>query len=177
MSYHIRFMTIQDTLNLPAIEQSAGELFRVIPDLAWIADGENLPPERHQELLAGGACWVAENADGAVVAFLSAELIDEALHIWELSVLRENQNSGIGRALIAAAIGLARDKRLHSVTLSTFRNVPWNEPMYRRLGFETKQRSECNPRLIGILDNEIAAGLPGERRCAMCLHINTTDAV
>lgn len=169
-------MTIEDTPNLPTIEQSAGELFRTIPELEWIADGEDLAPERHRELLKGGACWVAETKDGLLVAFLSAETAGDALHIWELSVLRDCQNRGIGRALLSEAVGYARAHRLCAVTLSTFRDVPWNEPMYRRLGFATVERPDCDERLAEILDREIAAGLPGERRCAMRLAIAATSA-
>lgn len=177
MSYFIRPMTIQDTPDLPTIEQSAGELFRTIPELAWIADDGNLSVERHQELLTVGACWVAVNKQGALIAFLSAQTAGDALHIWELSVLRDYQNRGIGRALISEAIDFARETRLCSITLSTFREVPWNGPMYRRLGFETVGRSDCDERLAEILDREIAAGLPGERRCAMRLSIIKTDAI
>lgn len=171
MTYLIRSTRPEDAPQLPAIEQSAGELFRTIPDLAWIADDGNIAPERHLELIAGGACWVAETEGGALVAFLAAQCVGDALHIWELSVLQDHQRRGTGRALIERAVGFGREQGLSSVTLSTFRDVPWNEPMYRRLGFVTLEPAECDERLRGILANEIAAGLPGERRSAMFMRL------
>ncbi|MBW8907503.1 MAG: hypothetical protein JF620_00445, partial [Mesorhizobium sp.] len=44
-----------DAEALPAIEQSAGLAFRAIPELAWLADGDNASPEQHRALIAGGA--------------------------------------------------------------------------------------------------------------------------
>lgn len=169
MNFHIRSTRPEDTPNLPAIEQSAGELFRTIPELAWIADGDNLSAQRHLELLAGGACWVAETGEDMLAAFLSAEVTEDALHIWELSVLREHHRKGIGRALMAQAIMFAGEQDISCVTLTTFRGVPWNEPMYKRFGFRTLSPGECDQRLEAILDREIVAGLPAERRCAMRL--------
>jgi hypothetical protein len=43
----IRLAEIRDAELLPGIERSAGERFRLIPELAWIADGDDLPVEHH----------------------------------------------------------------------------------------------------------------------------------
>jgi GNAT superfamily N-acetyltransferase len=161
---------------LPAIEQSAGELFRTIPELAWIADGDNIPPQRHLELIADGACWVAEAEDGSLAGLLAAQLAGDALHIWELSVRKGQQRKGIGRALVTQAAAFARKKGLQAVTLSTFVGVAWNEPMYRRLGFMALAPEDCDERLQDILRNELAAGLPGERRCAMRMQLARANA-
>ncbi len=176
MSHRMSLTRADDTPNLPAIKPSEGELFRTVPELAWTADGEKHPLERHLELLAGGACWVAETDGGSVVGFPSAEVSGDALHIWELADLLNYQNGGIGRALLAAAIGFAHENCLWSTTLSTFRGALWKEPIYRRLGFKTLQRSDCDRRLSEVRHSESAAGLPGERRCAMRLRIGATGA-
>jgi N-acetylglutamate synthase-like GNAT family acetyltransferase len=42
----------------------------------------------------------------------------------------------IGRQLIACVADHARTLGLTSLTLTTFRDVPWNAPFYARLGFE-----------------------------------------
>src|SRR5262249_26802767 len=97
-----------DAQALPAIERSAGQLFREIADLAWIADGDDLTVERHRELIAKGTSFVAVDHDDRPVAFLSAEVQTNELHIWELSVRHDRQASGIGRALMEKAIDVAR---------------------------------------------------------------------
>ncbi|WP_421839458.1 GNAT family N-acetyltransferase [Novosphingobium sp.] len=171
MTISIRPTVPADVPLLPPIEQSAGELFRTVPELAWIADGDNIPPQRHLELIAGGACWVAEAEDGSLAGFLAAQQTEDALHIWELSVRQDQQRRGIGRAMIGEAAAFAREQGLQALTLSTFVGVAWNEPMYRRLGFMVLSPEDCDARLQDILRNELAAGLHSERRCAMRMHI------
>jgi len=164
---HIRLAVPGDGPLLTAIEQSAGERFRSIPDIAWVADGDSRPPERYQALIAAGATWVALDGNGAAVGFLCGEPVGDALHIWELGVVLERQNQGFGRALIAHAMDYARANGLPSVTLTTFRAVPWNEPAYRRAGFVTLSDEDLDPRLAALLDAEDAAGLARATRCAM----------
>lgn len=171
MKFSIRPTLHADAPLLPAIEQSAGELFRTVPELAWIADSDNVTPPDHVGLIAGGACWVAQMHGGSLVGFLAAQRAGDALHIWELSVRQEQQRKGIGRALLAAAAAYAGEQGLQALTLTTFLGVAWNEPMYRRLGFTVLLPEECDERLKGILHSEMAAGLPGERRCAMRLQL------
>ncbi|CPQ40710.1 acetyltransferase [Bordetella pertussis] len=63
--------------------------------------------------------------------------------------------------LAAAAAGLP------AITLTTFRDLPWNQPFYARLGFATLQADGLNVRLQAILAREASLGLPAARRCAM----------
>jgi len=114
--------------------------------------------------------------DGSLAGFLAAQQAGDALHIWELSVRQDQQRKGTGRALIAQAAAFAREQGLQALTLSTFRSVAWNQPMYLRLGFTVLSPEDCDERLRGILRREIAAGLPGERRCAMRLHLSGAAA-
>lgn len=171
MEVVIRPTRAEDATHLPTIERTASFLFRTIPDLAWIADADDMPVKRHLEFVARGTSWVAEAAPGQIAAFLCAEATDEALHIWELSVAIDHQRKGIGSRLISHAIAFAREARLASVTLTTFRAIPWNEPAYQRIGFVTLQTDELDERLHAILDREAAAGLPRDRRCAMRLFL------
>jgi GNAT superfamily N-acetyltransferase len=153
---------------LPAIERSAGQAFLAIPDLAWVATDDALPVEAHRHFVELGGSWVVE-LDGAVVGFACAEPYQHDLHIWEVAVTREAQGRGAGSALIEALIADARRRRLRRVTLTTFRDVPWNEGFYRRRGFQVLERNELDPRLSYVLDLEARQGLPLEQRCAMAL--------
>jgi GNAT superfamily N-acetyltransferase len=165
----IRQAELRDAEILPRIENSAGQAFRQIPDLAWLADGEDLPVEWHRRIISQGTSWVAVDHRNVLVGFLSAEIVLQELHIWELSVLQERQRTGTGRRLLEHAIAHAKSLNLTAVTLTTFRHVPWNELFYARLGFVTLQVEETGPRLAEILRMEIARGWPGHRRCAMRL--------
>lgn len=167
----IRRTRIDDTDLLPEIERSAGSLFRTLPDLAWIADDDVQSAELHRALVQAGCSWVVVDEEDQPIGFLTAEPHPDALHVLEVSVQPSEQGQGMGRALIEQAIEWARAHRLAAVTLTTFRDVPWNESFYRRLGFVTLTTEALPPRLRSILDDEAAYGLPAERRCAMALYL------
>jgi ribosomal protein S18 acetylase RimI-like enzyme len=168
---NISLVTIADLPVLTAIEKSAAQAFLETDDLAWLAEGEVQSLERHRILMYSGTNWAARNDCGEPVGFISAEETGDELHIWELSVHRDYQGSGIGRALVKKAIESARTKHLSAVTLTTFRDVPWNAPFYKRLGFRTLELDNMPERLKGILEAERAHGLPPDRRCAMAMSL------
>ncbi|MET0774552.1 MAG: GNAT family N-acetyltransferase [Pseudomonas mandelii] len=171
MNFIVRRAHFDDAAALPAIERSAAELFRCDPSLAWLADAAVPDAEHHQRAIEQEDVWVAQTVDGALMGFVSAVEIDNELHIQELSVSQYFQGRGAGRKLLLAAIEYARDRELDGLTLTTFRDVPWNEVFYQRMGFVTLGAAQLNPRLTAVLNNEVAHGLPGERRCAMRLNL------
>lgn len=165
----IRLGVPADAPGLPAIEDSAGDRFRSLPALAWVADHGNMPEALHRTLIALGTEWVAVDDDDRPVAFLGAEVVDGALHIWEFSVRLDRQGQGIGRALLDAAVAYAVEHGLPALTLTTFRDVAWNEPFYHRRGFVTLAAHEVGEALQQIMARDAAHGLPLEQRCAMRL--------
>ena len=156
---------------LPAVERSAGEAFRAIDDLAWVADTADLSVEGYAALVAAGTTWVAVDPAGAIAGFVCCQPFGDELHIWELAVNRDRQRAGIGKRLLDTATSWATSEGLRRVTLTTFRAVAWNEPFYQRAGFRTLTDGELGSRLIEALRTEIANGLPGDRRCAMLLDL------
>jgi GNAT superfamily N-acetyltransferase len=163
----IRIATDHDASLLPDIERSSGEIFRQWPGLEWIADDTVQSQQQHRALIADGIALVAEVQGAGIAAFLNGEMTPDALHILQIAVHRDQQRQSIGRKLIEAAQQLAIDRGIKALTLTTFRNVPWNEPYYRRLGFVTLASTELNPRLKAILHSEGQAGMPIAQRCAM----------
>ena len=63
----------------------------------------------------------------------------------------------------------AAENSRQALTLTTFRDLPFNEHFYHKLGFQTLDAAEMPKRLADILAAEIKDGLPGNRRCAMRL--------
>ncbi len=170
MSVLIRLAKPEDAPLLPDIERSAGHLFRQIVGLEWIADDHVMTVDQHLPAILEKSAWVACEEE-ATVGFLSAERTLDILHIREVSILASVMGRGIGRRLIQAAIAAANESGLSALTLTTFRDVPWNEPYYQRLGFETLAADDLDQRLATILADEVCAGLPGGRRCAMRLNL------
>ena len=155
-----------DVTAVPAIERAAGERFRDYPELAWLAEGEVISAEQHLDYAERGLSWLAL-ANDQPVGFILAELHVSSLFIVELSVHLDWQGKGIGRRLIACVADQARKRGLASLTLTTFRDVPWNAPFYARLGFE--MITTLTPELREKREEEMAHGLAYDARCAMRL--------
>jgi ribosomal protein S18 acetylase RimI-like enzyme len=167
--FRIRASREGDAGVMPTVEQSAGELFRQIPDLRFIADDDNLSASRYRDLIAGGWCLTAEDEQGSPCGFLCAESQAGALHLCELGVRRDCQRLGIGRKLMEAMIEQAKKHRIDAITLTTFRDIPWNAPFYEKLGFRRVPAENLDVRLQTLLCNEARSGLPAHRRIAMRL--------
>lgn len=166
MTIRIRPTTRNDVAALSAIERAAGERFREDPELAWLADGEVISTDQHLGYVERGLSWLAL-ANDHPVGFILAEAHSSSLFIVELSVDLHWQGKGIGRQLIACVADHARKRGLTALTLTTFRNVPWNAPFYARLGFE--KMTTLTPELRRKREEETAHGFAYETRCAMRL--------
>ena len=90
------------------------------------------------------------------VGFASVEVVDGMAHLWQLSVLPSASRQGIGTALLGAVCDWGTSQGYSAVTLTTYRDVPWNGPFYLRLGFRAV--SELTPGLAAIREHEKAIG-------------------
>ncbi|MBK4215535.1 GNAT family N-acetyltransferase [Paracoccus caeni] len=165
----IRPATSADAALLPQVERRAGENFRQWPGLEWIAEDEVTSETRHLEMIAGGLVLLSTQSDGQISGFASTEMLGNAMHLWQIAVEPDHQGQGIGSALIARCRTEAMARSAKALTLTTFRDVPWNGPWYRRLGFAILATSDLTPELRKILEQEAEAGLTD--RCAMSLRL------
>ncbi len=167
-SFVIRPAIDADIDLLPAIERSAGAAVREVSGLDWIADSDDITTaDQHRQLMNSGVIFVAEDRNTKLVAFITCEIRSDYMHIWELDVHAEAQRAGLGRRLVQAAIDHACNSGLGEITLTTFGDVAFNAPFYEKLGFRIVAIENLGPRLSAIIENEVASGLPRERRCAM----------
>jgi len=90
------------------------------------------------------------------VGFVCVELVDGNPHIWQLAVHPDHGRQGLGRAVVEAACEWARSERFDGITLTTYRDVPWNGPFYESLGFVTLDA--LRPGLQAIREHERAIG-------------------
>ena len=165
----IRLAVPTDAPMLPLIERDAAQIFRSAKGLEWVAD--NVGEEgTYLELIKAKSVWVAEASEQAC-GFLAARIEGQGLHVVEISVCKEQQRQGIARALIQRAAAEARRLSLTALTLTTFRDLPWNEPHYSKLGFTSLNGADLPARLQKHIDLDAEAGLPRHRRCAMQLSL------
>lgn len=168
-SVQIRQAIASDAQFLPALERSAAQAFLDVPALSWIAHEPVKSADWHLGLIDTGVEWVALKSETEPIGFLAGEIIANDLHIWEVSVAREAQGGGIGRRLLEHARSWASSHDHSAITLTTFRNVAWNAPFYKSIGFEILPALQTPPHILSILDHETEAGLPMDNRCAMRL--------
>ena len=133
-TYTVRLARPDEVSSLPAVERAAAALFREAGMTGDFLDAtrtvEELDAARREARL-----WVAADADDRPVGFALATVLGDAPHLEELAVHPEHGRRGLGRRLVAAVVGWARARGAPTLTLSTFRDVPWNAPFYARLGF------------------------------------------
>jgi len=168
MAYTIRKTRLSDIDCFTAIERSAGQAFKSIADLAWVADGGVMSAREHRHFVEAGLSWVAiETASQTAAGFIIGEIIGDDFYIAEVSVSQTHQQKGIGSKLIQTVFNQARALDLNEATLTTFLDVPWNAPYYERLGFVVLTDQNIPSYLKQKLHHEESAGLPLELRCAM----------
>lgn len=93
------------------------------------------------------------------VAFAWLSLVCGEPHIEEVAVLPSVGRRGIGRALVEASCRWAEQARYRSVTLCTYRDVPWNGPFYRSAGFVELEPDAWCADLRALRATERANGL------------------
>lgn len=140
-------MTAADIAVAQDIERAAGRPFADI-GMTAIAGDEPMSTADLAAFVRDGRAWVAEVSD-AVGGYLVARLVDGVEHVEQVSIRPSLRGRGLGAALIDHSA---------AVTLTTFRDVPWNAPYYRRLGFA--ETTELGPELRELVACE-AAAIPG----------------
>jgi GNAT superfamily N-acetyltransferase len=165
-SYSIRPATGADIEAMRALERRAAQLFRTI-GFDFCADGPIRDVAEHMRALECGLTLVAETAEGLIAGFAMFEPLDGDTHLIEIDVDPAHQKRGVARRLIAAGEAYARLKGFDGMTLTTYRDVPWNAPYYRRLGFEDFRPGPEREGLIRTINEEADLGFAFAPRIAM----------
>ena len=155
----IRPAAEEDRDLLRDVELASGQLFREV-GMAAIADDEPMWLDEWSRYRPLTFVW---EEDGVVAGFVMCEPLGDALHIEQLSVDPAFGRRGIGAALVRYACDVVAEGR--AVTLTTFRDVPWNMPFYERLGFV--EHVDPSPELRARSEEESAAGLGPVTRVIM----------
>jgi predicted kinase/predicted N-acetyltransferase YhbS len=155
---------------LPAIERAAATLFASW-DFPMDLPQDHTPHEEFAQAQREGRLFVARTASGEVVGFALGDLVGGVPHLEEVDVLPELGQRGIGRRLVEAVCDWARAGGHARLTLTTFREVPWNEPFYARCGFRALAESELSDALRSVVEDEAARGLDPALRVVMGLEL------
>lgn len=155
-----------DLETLPQIERAAAARFGPGQLPAAVRDETTSLDELHAAR-AAGLLWVARVPGGDVVGFALVELLEGVPHLEEVDVDPAHGRRGVGRALVEAVLDWAHANGHASVSLTSFRDVPWNAPFYASLGFRVVEPHELTPSLEAVVADETARGLEPSRRVVM----------
>ena len=151
---------------LREIERDAGRAFAAI-GMPEIAAHEPPSVTELERFVSAGHAWVAVDSSGHPVGYILSEVVDGCAHIEQVSVAPAYARRGIGSALINYLdAGAAADHR-PALTLTTFRDVPWNAPYYARLGFVVFAAAEQGPELRALIAREASSIPTSAARVAM----------
>ena len=149
-----------------AIERAAGDRFAEI-GMPHVAGHEPMSADMLIGYAVDGRSWVATDAGDRAVGYVVVDVVDGCAHIEQVSVHPSDQGKGLGRALVARVERWAADEGLPAVTLTTFKDVPWNRPLYEHLGFSVLADDELSAELLQIRDEEARRGLDPTTRVCM----------
>lgn len=171
MTYAIRSARPDEAGLMREIECAAAQAFIAVGYPA-LAAGEPTAAEEFRAAAAEGMLAAAVDGNDRAVGFLLAAELDACLYVQELDVHPDHAGHRLAVRLFEAADAMARRRHLHALTLTTFRQVPWNAPYYVRLGFAPMTDAEIGPDLRMVIERQRAAGLDMANRMAMRRAVN-----
>ena len=93
------------------------------------------------------------------VGYAMVELVDGHAHLEQISVIPDHGGQGVGTQLLDAVAGWAKAQGHAEVTLTTFKDVPFNAPLYAKRGYEIVPEEEWTDDLRGVVAREAEHGL------------------
>jgi GNAT superfamily N-acetyltransferase len=163
--YTITSARERDIARLAAIELAAAKL--LIGHAPASVLNETTSQDVLRKALHDGHLWVVL-ADDVAVGFAHVEIIESsAAHLEEIDMHPAHGRRGLGTQLVMHVCDWATAAGYESVTLTTFRNVPWNMPFYGRLGFKVVPDSALSSALRAVVDDECHRGLDPSSRVVM----------
>jgi GNAT superfamily N-acetyltransferase len=146
------------------LERASAQRFVGLMDA--LAADEPSPATVLADRIAAGGLLVAE-LDETLAAFVMFRPVEDGLYVEQIDVLPAFERRRLGAALLDAVAERARDAGRSRLTLSTFKDVPWNAPYYRRLGFADIADEALTPGLLEIRREHLARGLDETARVFM----------
>jgi predicted N-acetyltransferase YhbS len=152
----------EEIQTIRALERASAQRFIGLIDA--LAADEPSPASVLTIRIADGGLVVAVE-DRTVVGFVMFRRVEARAYVEQLDVLPDFAGRGIGAALLNEVAEQARRAGLDGLSLSTFREVPWNAPYYRRLGFV--EVAALTPGMLAIRAEHLARGLDEDARLFM----------
>jgi GNAT superfamily N-acetyltransferase len=165
----IRKCRIDEVDFLAEIEKEASKLFSDYGLEAGALADATLK-EEFVQAAEQGLLWVAV-ISGKIIGFALVLIIEGQPLLAELDVLPQFGKRGIGTKLLNEVISWAKFKKYSIITLTTFKNIPWNYPFYKKMGFMVLPENLYTSGINKLVEHEHSRGLYQEERCVMQMKI------
>jgi GNAT superfamily N-acetyltransferase len=151
---------------LRGLEREAGRLFAAI-GMAEVAAAQAPTLADLEVYRTAGRAWVTVDAWDRPLGYLLSSIVDGCAHIDQVSVAPAYARRGLGASLIEHLAATAAVDGRPALTLTAFRDVPWNAPYYTRLGFVVIEPANHGTQLRALIAHE-ATSIPSDaQRVAM----------
>lgn len=168
MAYGVRLARPDELDALPIIEQAADRRFAATPYAALIAAYPTTEIEDFADAQDRWALWVATGVEDRPVGFAHCKQIGRTtLYVAQLSVHPGHAGHRLGARLLDRVAEFHGPRGVQRLTLTTFRDLPWNAPYYARLGFREVPDLAAEVFLKRQIDEQIRSGFSPESRVAM----------
>lgn len=150
--YFITPAKLDDIPALITVDKAASSVFAPTGLLSEESLEDHVPEEVFAQEIPLFNVFVARNQHGWAVGFAMIRIRGNGLYLDQVSVHPDHGQRGIGRALVIRILTEAELRKLPHVSLSTFRDVPWNGPFYASMGFKEIPNEKLEPYMREIED-------------------------
>jgi ribosomal protein S18 acetylase RimI-like enzyme len=165
MNYNIRHATEKDLSALCDIEHESDKIFSIYHIPAITLSPKN--PVSYWFPYLGHATLRIAISDTKILGFYLVTEIDGQAYLKQISVRPDHHQKGIGKALLQDAFLQAQQRGYIAMTLTTYRDIPFNAPLYQKYGFIAFVPDHTWPELSHIRKDEQSSDLEIRKRCAM----------
>jgi GNAT superfamily N-acetyltransferase len=165
-TYAIVAATRRHLLDIPKLEQAAATMFPeddLPAALRYLVTDRDTLRDAQRE----GRLWVAVDPQQEAAGFALAEVLDGDAYLDQIDVHPRHARRGIGTRLVNTVIGWAESREFSSISLITFRHLPWNARFYEKFGFVRLEPHELSRSMSQILEEEAQAGIDVAKRVGM----------
>ncbi len=148
------------------IDLAAGHLFNDTGLIAEDALSDHVPADVFDTAIEKNHVLTARTEKGVAIGFALTSERTGTLYLDQISVHPDHGRQGLGSALITRVVEEAKIRKFKTVTLSTFRDLAWNGPFYKKLGFREVARRQMEDWMID-LEKVQAMSLDISQRCFM----------
>jgi len=172
--YRVGVARPEEIPRIREIEDAAGSAFAGLGLIDETRD-VSFPLDDLARLVEARQVWVARDETDRAVGMVIVSVREGVAYVEEIDVHPEHGRRGLGARLLARACEWARELGYPAIALSTFRDVPWNGPFYRRHGFRDLRPDEWSPGMRAIRNREARHGLRVDARVFMRLDLTGSD--